>query len=69
MSDSCEAYRKLIPRDVLADLSGEEQHDLAQHLQECPGCRLERNQYENTLACLGSLEDAPVPRHFFVKGA
>lgn len=66
MNGSCEAYRKLIPREALADLSAEQQHDLARHLQECPACRLEKEQYENTVACLGCLEDEPVPRHFFV---
>lgn len=66
MSDSCEAYRRLIPREALADLSAEQQRDLARHLQECPACRLEKEQYQNTVACLGSLEDQPVPRHFFV---
>jgi len=66
MSTPCKKHRDQIPKALLGDLSTSEQSSLDVHLKECATCRKEWEMHSTTLQELHALEDAPVPRHFFV---
>ncbi len=66
MSKDCSYYREQIPKAMLDDLAVEDRQTLDLHLLNCPACRLEKELYAGTFQQLDSLEDVPVPRHFFV---
>lgn len=66
MSETCKTHRELIPKALLGDLNSTDQNALDGHLKECVACRKEWETYATTLQEMRSLEDAPVPRHFFV---
>jgi hypothetical protein len=66
MTSGCDLFRELIPRSLLGDIGPAERQALDTHLSECPACRMESEAYGGTLSALQSLEDAAIPRHFFV---
>jgi len=66
MTSKCEAFRREIPKAISGELSPAVQRALNRHLEECPACRIEQEQYAETLTALRTLEDEPTPRHFFV---
>ncbi len=66
MVSDCSEYRLRVPRALLGDLSREEQADLDQHLAACAACSSERERYTGLFGMLQSVNDEPVPRHFFV---
>ncbi|MDA2927475.1 zf-HC2 domain-containing protein [Acidobacteria bacterium AH-259-G07] len=66
MSKKCADYREQIALLMMEGLDPDEQRSVEDHLAECPVCARERGLYEATLREMGSLENVPVPRHFFV---
>jgi len=56
----------MIPRALLNDLEEGRSQELEQHLAVCAECRAEREQYLETMEQFSTVEDVPVPRHFFV---
>jgi hypothetical protein len=66
MVSECREYQEWIPRSLAGDLSAQEQRRLDLHLAGCAPCREEQTRYAHTLEMLKSVEDEPVPRHFFV---
>lgn len=66
MTSECSRYEQHIPRSFVGDLSPEEQQALDLHLAGCAGCRAEQERYAETVRILGTADDVPVPRHFFV---
>ncbi len=66
MKPECIEYQKKIARSLVGDIKGEEQQALDSHLATCAQCRSERENYAQTLNLMQSIEDEPVPRHFFV---
>jgi hypothetical protein len=66
MKPECGEYQKRISKSLVGDLAADEQHLLDQHLATCPDCRSERESFIQTLNLIQSVEEKPVPRHFFV---
>ena len=66
MASECKEYLEWITRSLSGDLSAQEQQRLDLHLAGCAPCREEQALYAHTLEMLKSVEDEPVPRHFFV---
>jgi hypothetical protein len=66
MVSECRKYLEWIPRSLAGDLSAQEQQHLDLHLAGCAPCREEQVHYAQTLEMLKTMEDEPVPRHFFV---
>jgi len=66
MTSECSKYEQHIPRSFVGDLSPGEQQALDRHLAACTGCRAEQERYAETMRLLGTADDVPVPRHFFV---
>jgi hypothetical protein len=66
MQNECRRFRDLLNRDPFEELSPEDRSDLDAHLTDCRDCAHERQALTDTLATMGSVEEAPVPRHFFV---
>lgn len=66
MKSECESCRELLERAFLEELPADETGLLERHLSSCKSCRLEHSELAQAIALLGSAEDAPVPRHFFV---
>jgi hypothetical protein len=50
----------------MGDLNEAEKGELEKHLETCSDCRSERERYIRTLDLMHSVEEEPVPRHFFV---
>ena len=65
-NDKCNEYRELILRAMLEDLPPDLRAELDTHLSGCTECRDEQALCEATRLELSDLEEAPVPRHFFV---
>ena len=65
MRSECDKYQKNIPGSLLGDLAEEEQRALEEHLITCSDCRSERESYIRTLDLMQSVDDEPVPHHFF----
>jgi hypothetical protein len=66
MNSQCSEYQKKIAKLALGELVAEEENALAKHLETCAQCRLERESVDQTILMLQSVNDEPVPRHFFV---
>jgi hypothetical protein len=66
MGPECSEHQKRIARSLLGDLTAKEQQALEAHLTACSHCRSERESYIQTLHLMQSVEDEPVPHHFFV---
>jgi hypothetical protein len=66
MKSQCSKYQKQIPRLILCELTAEEEKALGDHLEICSQCRSEHESYSQTIRMLQSVENEPVPRHFFV---
>lgn len=66
MADMCERCRNQIGPCLVGDLEPQERRELERHLSECTDCRLVRQEMEQALQALSSLEDVDVPRHHFV---
>ncbi len=66
MKPECGKYQKNIPGSLLDDLSEEEVRELETHLETCSDCRSERERYLRTLELVQSMDDEPIPHHFFV---
>ncbi len=66
MRSECEKFQKNIPGSLLGDLTEEELQTLKEHLATCSDCRLERENCTRTLDLIQSVDDEPVPHHFFI---
>jgi hypothetical protein len=66
MQESCRRYRDLLNRDPFEELTPEERRDLDTHVTRCRDCAREQHSLTETLEAMGSVEEAPIPRHFFV---
>jgi hypothetical protein len=66
MSDRCSYFRTLIKDELAGELTRELQSELQEHLDTCEDCAREKMELSQVFQSLGSLEDAPVPGHFFV---
>jgi hypothetical protein len=66
MKSQCSEYQKQIPKLVLGELTTEEEKAIGDHLETCAQCRSEREGYFQMIGILQSVDDEPVPRHFFV---
>ncbi|MFQ5741689.1 MAG: anti-sigma factor family protein [Acidobacteriota bacterium] len=66
MSGNCQQYRDGIARELFQDLDPADQLALRGHLEDCPSCAAHRQALELALHRLQSLEDVPVPCHFYV---
>ena len=69
MDSECVLYREKIAALAMgntSELSGAERHELEAHIDVCPQCRLEKESFAQTINMLASVEDEPVPRHFFI---
>jgi hypothetical protein len=66
MRSECDDFRKNIPGSLLGDLAEEERRALEAHLAACSDCSSERESYIRTLDLMQSVDDEPVPRHFFI---
>jgi hypothetical protein len=66
MRSECDEFRKNIPGFLLGDLAAEELRALEAHLAICADCRSERENYIRTLDLMQSVDDEPVPHHFFI---
>lgn len=67
MKPECVEYQGKIARSLLGDLAADERQALEEHLTACPQCRSESESYARTLSLMQSLDEEPVPRHFFVQ--
>ncbi len=67
MSEKCQEVRELILRAVVEDLEPDLRARLQNHLSACAQCREEQSLCEATHRRLSTVEDVPVPRHFFVQ--
>lgn len=61
----CRHCREIAPY-LMDDLPASQRRVLREHLEHCDICRREKESLEQTFASLESLEDVPVPHHFFV---
>jgi len=66
MSDKCSYFKDLIKDDLAGELSRELQAELNDHLESCETCSHEKEELARVLNLMGTLEDRPVPGHFFV---
>lgn len=66
MRSECDKFRKNIPGSLLGDLAEEELRALETHVAGCSDCRSERESYIQTLDLMQSVDDEPVPHHFFI---
>jgi len=66
MTSECSEIQQRIPRSFVGELTADEQQALNEHVAACPSCQKEHERYAETLRLLQSVEDEPVPRHFFV---
>jgi len=66
MSRKCEDFQNMIKDELAGELSLENQSELAVHLADCSICLHERQELQRTFGMLKSLEEQPVPGHFFV---
>jgi Putative zinc-finger len=66
MKPECKEYQEKIARSLLGDLTVEERQSFDDHLATCPDCRSEQKSYVRTLHLMKSVDNEPVPRHFFV---
>jgi hypothetical protein len=69
MKPECSDYQNDIAKSLLGDLTAEENQALEAHLETCSQCRSEQLRFARTLGLLKSVEEEPVPRHFFVHPA
>ena len=67
MEQECSEYQAKIGRFLLGDLTQKEREALEAHLAACPQCRLERESYTRTLSLMQSVDNEPLPRHFFIQ--
>jgi len=66
MQESCRRCRDLLNREPFEELSPEERRDLDAHVTRCRDCAREQQALTETLEAMGSVEEIPAPRHFFV---
>jgi hypothetical protein len=66
MRPECSDNQKNIAKSLLGDLKAEEYQALEAHLATCSQCRSEQESFARTLSLLKSVDEEPVPRHFFV---
>ena len=66
MSEPCARMRGLIPRALFDDLDDAGRLELNAHLACCDRCSAEQQAFQHTVAMLRGVDEAPVPRHFFV---
>jgi len=66
MRSECDEFRKNLPGSLLGDLAAEELRALEAHLAICADCCSERENYIRTLDLMQSVDDEPVPHHFFI---
>lgn len=67
MKPECSEYQGKIAKKLLGDLTADERQALEAHLAVCPPCQSEQESYSRTLDLLLSVDNEPVPRHFFVQ--
>lgn len=67
MKPECNEFQAKIARSLLGDLPADEQNALEAHLAECPQCQSEREAYSRTIGAMQTVDNEPVPRHFFVR--
>jgi hypothetical protein len=67
MKPECSEYQAKIGRFLLGDLTQEEREALKAHLTACPQCQSEQASYTRTLNLVQSVNNEPVPRHFFIQ--
>jgi hypothetical protein len=67
MKPECGEYQEKIARSLLEDLTPEERQALETHLAACPQCQSEQESYARTLDLMQSMDNEPVPRHFFIQ--
>ena len=67
MKPECSEYQAKIGRFLLGDLTQKEQEALETHLVACPQCQSEQESYTRTLNLVQSVDNEPVPRHFFIQ--
>ncbi len=66
MNRKCDYFRDLIREDLAGELPQEKRSELTGHLGTCQACEREHAELTHITGLLGTLEDSPVPRHFFV---
>jgi len=66
MQESCRSCRDLLNRDPFEELTPEERRDLDAHVTLCRDCARERQALTETMEAMGSVEEVPPPKHFFV---
>lgn len=66
MKQTCETYIEWIKDEIAGELSTDRQRQLEAHVEQCGSCRQERLTLKRVAAELRDLEEAPVPRHFYV---
>ena len=67
MKQECSEYQAKIGRFLLGDLTQKEREVLEAHMANCPQCRSEQESYTRTLNLVQSVDNEPVPRHFFIQ--
>jgi hypothetical protein len=67
MKPECSEYQAKIARLLLGDITAEEKRALETHLAACPQCQAEQDSYARTLSLMQSVDNEPIPRHFFVQ--
>jgi predicted anti-sigma-YlaC factor YlaD len=66
MGRSCDEFRNDIKAELAGELKAEERLELTAHLDECAGCRNERELLKGVLGELKQVAEEEVPHHFFV---
>jgi anti-sigma factor RsiW len=67
MKPECSEYQAKIGRFLLGDLTQKEREAIEEHLASCPQCQSEQESYTRTLNLVQSVDNEPVPRHFFIQ--
>lgn len=66
MSKNCEDFQRYLKDDLAGELDASARKELDAHLGDCRLCQKELELLDSVRAALGSVEEAPVPHHFFV---
>jgi hypothetical protein len=67
MKPECGEYQAKMGKFLLGDVSQKEREALEAHLAACPQCQSEQESYARTLNLMQSVDNEPVPRHFFIQ--
>jgi uncharacterized membrane protein len=67
MKPECSEYQAKIGKFLLGDLTQKEREALEEHLAGCPQCQSEQESYTRVVNLMQSIDNEPVPRHFFIQ--